>query len=298
LRSPYANNCTPIIRLLKKYLCGTVLIMPPKKWIATICVLTVFCAIVIIGKAKRCDTATEQCEATPAQVSSHDRTSVEKRSQEQLKAEEEKSRACNNAYSFFCKAVTPANLPNILLVIVGFVGIAVAVFTLFVLQEQAVATKSAAEATKKSVELQEIGFQQWIKATDWLAYIRERENGKTELFITCKIINPTNLPLTITHIDSGCRGIIYTSTERVTLTPDPDDYHLYGINTDLSKAELSEDSVSVTLRITLKFVNSIKREQSQTIVGMVSYNRVDEITVFTPLAWEAQQYEDMMNEEK
>src|SRR5665213_2726591 len=86
-----------------------------KKWVIIIASFVLMFAIIGTWEAKRCEDST-------------------------------------TANSFRCLVLTPANLPNIFLVLIGFGGIVVAIGTLDVLERQTEAARIAAESAKDSAE--------------------------------------------------------------------------------------------------------------------------------------------------
>jgi hypothetical protein len=87
-------------------------------------------------------------------------------------------------------------------VIVATIGIGVIAWQAFLTRRSVLATQISAEATKKSVELQKAGMDQWIDTDSWrvgLAVIPP-DSTQTMLPISFQIINPTKFKLTLTSI--------------------------------------------------------------------------------------------------
>jgi hypothetical protein len=96
------------------------------------------------------------------------------------------------------------------LVIVGFLGVRLAYKTLRAIEKQtkatedaAIATQIAADATKRSVELQEVLNRQWIDIEDEKAEesVRYGPSGReTSVVISFAIVNNTKMPLTLRSV--------------------------------------------------------------------------------------------------
>jgi hypothetical protein len=86
---------------------------------------------------------------------------------------------------------------NGLLVVAGFLGIRLAHKTLQTIKEQTEATRKAAEATEKSVELQKVAMEQWVDTDFWEAVPKHIQPNATEadLEITFRLGNPTKFTL-------------------------------------------------------------------------------------------------------
>jgi hypothetical protein len=119
-----------------------------KTWSIATAVLTVVAAGIVVWQANRCYSAAEQCKAAKSQYGPPPAINGEK---EQFKSENQKGNGCYDANNFLCSVVTPANLPSLLLIVIGIGGIIVGVLTLDVLNEQTGATREAAKAAADSV---------------------------------------------------------------------------------------------------------------------------------------------------
>jgi hypothetical protein len=72
--------------------------------------------------------------------------------------------SCRESQSYFCRVFSPANAPNILLVLVGFAGIVAAFGTLRILERQTDAAKDTAQAALLSAEAVIKSERAWVDA--------------------------------------------------------------------------------------------------------------------------------------
>jgi hypothetical protein len=93
-----------------------------------------------------------------------------------------------------------------LLALVGIVGIIVAICTLKTIERQTAATETAAEATRiaaeataRSVTLQETALRQWVNIENWRSTVFIPEGGALSLHVQFDVVNPTDLPLTLDY---------------------------------------------------------------------------------------------------
>src|ERR1700687_1398955 len=90
---------------------------------------------------------------------------------------------------------------NGLLVVAGFLGIRLAYKTLQTIQEQTEATRKAAEATEKSVELQKVAMDQWIDVDELEAQKHILPTAaESEFPVGFRLGNPTKFPLTLRSV--------------------------------------------------------------------------------------------------
>jgi hypothetical protein len=68
------------------------------------------------------------------------------------------------------------------------------------------ATQIAAEASQKSVMLQETALRQWVDIEKWRAVPWIPEGGVLSLNIQFDVVNPTSLPLTLYSVNVGFDG--------------------------------------------------------------------------------------------
>jgi hypothetical protein len=94
----------------------------------------------------------------------------------------------------------PPLLSNWPLVAVAIWGILVAIRTLNAIKEQTKATRIAAEASEKSVNLQATALRQWVDIKEWRSTVWIPEGGVLSLHIQFDVVNPTSLPLTLDSV--------------------------------------------------------------------------------------------------
>jgi hypothetical protein len=94
------------------------------------------------------------------------------------------------------------------LVLIGAGGIYAAYRTIESIDRQTDATRIAAIATQRSVELQEVLNRQWLVVENWLARAPGFTTGIAEItmIIGFEIINPTPMPLTLTGLQIKLNG--------------------------------------------------------------------------------------------
>lgn len=109
----------------------------------------------------------------------------------------------NHPQTYLHRLFSPENLPSIGLLLAGVVGIFVAIRTLKAIEAQTTATRKAAEATEKSVELQKVGMDQWVDTDCWTideSYIPQKTT-ETTLSISFTVVNPTKFKLILVSVE-------------------------------------------------------------------------------------------------
>jgi hypothetical protein len=172
--------------------------------------------------------------------------------------------------SYLCRLFSPENLPNIGLLIAGIFGIRVAIKTLKVLREQTNATRAAADAAKesadatlKSVELQEVAYRQWVVLDLWKNSTPHIQPTATEAELTLRfeVGNETNFPLTLKRLTTSKETISSTVSNNALITPD--DSYLAFFSFDATPAELELyrlNSLIVTIVVEAVIVDVLERE--------------------------------------
>jgi hypothetical protein len=84
-------------------------------------------------------------------------------------------------------------------------------------EKQAAILERQTKAVEDSVALQKTLKQQWLETENWQAY---RNNGGTEILVSFRIINPTDMPLTLRVIEIYQMGRNETFTLQHILAPD------------------------------------------------------------------------------
>lgn len=119
------------------------------RWIVGTAIVTALAAVVVTLQAKRCDNARQKCETAEATRPFTNPMLViasgEDGNSNQVQSQKRAGGACRDVNGFLCKVLTPANLPNVYLVLVAVGGIIVAVGTLNILKEQTKVTKDNVE---------------------------------------------------------------------------------------------------------------------------------------------------------
>jgi len=125
-----------------------------------------------------------------------------------LKKEENGTNSKVNQSDWREKLISPL-ISNWPLVAVAIWGTIIAIRTLNTIKEQTQATRIAAEATEKSVRLQEVNLRQWVTIENWCSVgVWIPEGGALSLHVQFDVVNPTNLPLTLdsVFIMFACHG--------------------------------------------------------------------------------------------
>lgn len=129
------------------------------KWIVSTAIITVIITVVITWKAKSCEAPNKQSQpATTAQPLASPMLIIapgKNGNAEQEQPQNQTRRTSSYANSYFCNVVSPANLPTIYLVLIGFGGIVVAISTLKAIERQA----DTMEKALKVVEAADVGIE-------------------------------------------------------------------------------------------------------------------------------------------
>ncbi|MGB8524355.1 MAG: hypothetical protein WCD43_15430, partial [Candidatus Acidiferrales bacterium] len=118
-----------------------------KRWpwrsIAVTATIVVIIVVAIgIWQAKTCEARANECISNPVMSGEPNKPAPPV----------EAIQACRESQGYFCRMLAPANFPNILLVLAGFLGIFAAFSTLKILERQTQATEDAAKAAKASAD--------------------------------------------------------------------------------------------------------------------------------------------------
>jgi hypothetical protein len=81
--------------------------------------------------------------------------------------------------------------------IVAVLGIGVIVWQSWETKVAAKAAKKSAEATEKSVRLQEAALRQWVDIKEWRSVPWVPKGGDLSLHLQFNVVNPTDKPLTL-----------------------------------------------------------------------------------------------------
>lgn len=149
-----------------------------QRWWLIVVILAI--ALVIIGREEeRCQTQVEKCRASYAAQALSEKLPINI-SVNQKASEQEAIAAACEPNGYFCRLFGPANLPTVLLVLIGIGATWAALRTLWAIERQAA--------------LMEAQFDQWVVLTNWRTWKKLR-NGV--LRVTVDLVNPTNFPITL-----------------------------------------------------------------------------------------------------
>ena len=173
--------------------------------------------------------------------------------------------ACRESQGYFCRVLAPANIPNVLLVLAGFLGIFAAFGTLKAIQEQT-------EATKRSVELQEVLNQQWLILEKWTASAPIFLDGwdsspllkaeEATLEIGFEIVNPTKMPLTLEHMEIVLNGQSEVRIFRHVLAPDRSyPVHFKITLRDASLVQYSEGRFNLVVDGKIAYIDAFEKKR-------------------------------------
>jgi len=180
--------------------------------------------------------------------------------------------------------------------------VVVGIITFVAIWHQAEQTKEAAEATRKSVEIQKAAMEQWIDTDDWSAggHIPDRAT-EGELHIGFRVRNPTKFKLTLVKItlwlDREERG--FTTYGKLLLAPDK------GIVIDTFRYPVNGPRLDLYRQHRLKFeiggrvsfIDSFNEPQEQ-FFGFHCHARPGAYGMFTPIAFNPPTEEEEENQKK
>lgn len=148
------------------------------------------------------------------------------RNADQRQGQSQAGRTSSLSNSYFCSVVTPTNLPNIYLVLIGVGGIVVAIGTLRLLESQNAATEKAAEAALKNAEAVIKSERPWILFNE-IGGINLEPAGTRQNKPTIVFIQFINYGRTVAQMTAWKFGLYITDTGKV---PPPTVFDTSGIN--------------------------------------------------------------------
>jgi hypothetical protein len=167
----------------------------------------------------------------------------------------------------------PLHDPNWVLVIVGSI-------TCLVVGWQSWETRKSAQATHKTVELQELAYNQWLNVEDWKTSITTGK-GRIVLRLQFKVVNPTSFPLTITQAYFTVLGDIEGLIAETFCPPNvPLSVDESIAVTQQQATEWDRGILHMPFRAVISFAGVLKRPMVQQLNGILvcGYNS----TVFVP----------------
>ena len=109
-------------------------------------------------------------------------------------AHQEGDGTADHSKSYLARLVSPENLPNVGLFVVGVVGIIIAICTLRKIRNQAELMERQATIMDRQANLMELGYTQWIELHNWKTELHQEANI---LRVRVDVLNPTSFPLTL-----------------------------------------------------------------------------------------------------
>lgn len=148
--------------------------------------------------------------------------------------------------------------PEWVLVIVGII-------TCLVIGWQSWATYQAADATRKSVELQEAQLQQWLDLEDFKSFTDPRYTSgmaETRLVFGFKIVNPTKMQLTLEWVIVRFLQERQDSILHDTLTPDnAHPFKVFTVLRDKAIENYGNGNLVLAIVITVGYTDAFGRPQ-------------------------------------
>jgi hypothetical protein len=185
---------------------------------------------------------------------------------------------------------TQEALANWALVLVGFIGIGVAVWTLLVIRRQTKATEDSVGAMRDSVELQAIGMRQWVDIDNWRTSLKESSGL---LLFHFDLVNNTERKLTVEDVSLKIDERTSCSHHGNVVAPKGGRYTV-GFPYVMSREEaIGYISKSVTRIFSLSglivYMDILGKRQEQPFTGIVSCSR--DRTSFQ-VGWQAAEQDD------
>lgn len=174
--------------------------------------------------------------------------------------------SASNSENYLCRLTAPANLPNIYLVLVGIGGIFVAIGTLDILKRQTDAIERQTKAVEDSITLQKTLKRQWVNLEKWaIEGDKLREYKEIVIKLLFEIVNPTDMPLELRHIQLFAVEDNQTSSPNISLAPTKS--HPVSFLIKLSEAETSRyfcDTLNLNVFGSIAFKDNFGERQGQT----------------------------------
>ena len=262
-----------------------------KEWWWLVLVLTA--GILYVGwKETRCQAQAYQCRAYyAAQSASAGPLGVNKSASEQ-----EAINAACEPNSYLCRLFSSANLPTLLLVIIGIGGVYAALRTIKVLEAQT-------SATERSVTLQEVAWRQWLELSDWDAPPELREDHGDEVIMPMlfSVANPTTVPLELIFVNVEVDNslVISVGFPSISLPPARTQKQIVKFKASLKGIKLARYKNGhhlMGIRVTVRFKDAFERIQNQIfeVNSVAAYGRRN---TFEPYAYtpEGQQNQENTN---
>lgn len=180
----------------------------------------------------------------------------------------------NKPPSYLRRLIAPENLPNLVLCIIGIAGVIAAICTLRTIGRQTAATERAAEATRKSVELQEVALRQWVTIDNWKSLVFLPEDGGLSLHVQFDVTNPTDLPLTLDYafIMLGDQG---GKAGRSNLIPPKKSHPVITTVKITEEDRLKREQTELVFIVNgyIKFVDALEKDRSQEFGGVIGCSK-------------------------
>lgn len=124
-------------------------------------------------------------------------------------------------------------------------------------------TRKSAEAARKSVDLQEVGMQQWVDLKNWQNVRSANPDGNSTVAIYFDIINPTNWPLTLVATAFRIGDVEVENTHLIQLPPkEPYTVHISNIPLDDKKYLEGGEGKTLRCMVTLGSWTALQSEKT------------------------------------
>lgn len=137
------------------------------------------------------------------------------------------------------------------------------------------ATQVAAQATQKSVELQQATFRQWLVFKDWTTVYDDVSRNRPAIEIRFQIINPTNLPLTLCNTKMRAKRQESWRIHLIELAPNiPCAVSFPGIQLDEheNNAYLAGENIAVVIFGIALYEDCFRQRKEQDFSGMLRFS--------------------------
>ena len=127
-----------------------------RKWLWIVFIPVGILAVIVWREGKACQAASDQCASADTANPQQSNPPLLLREDGTLKQQdttEKTNEGCYRSHRYLCRVLSPANIPNVFLVLIGLGGIFMSFGTLYILVRQTKATEDAAQAAKDNIAL-------------------------------------------------------------------------------------------------------------------------------------------------